>query len=300
MESMSLARFDGIHVCNKHSKRLTWFWYSCPVKKSKLSMAYTWQDSKHPLESAHCILPRSWKQRVYPSKNGHLEVPTFLLGPGATSPRGANRESTSRLVIGCYEVQIGWFHKQRCFTPQNGWFIMENPIEMDDFGGYHYFRKHPNIAESTLALAKPQNDAFLILVGFEARQRYTPTKSTASSWPNHSTAHRPFCSKSSHPPPEQKKKNLLDTFHEILLGWQGSLCHGFLKSSPTYLARISWPNKSPNQKSSCFFICKDLDLAKGSEKNAVFKEEKVSLSLDFKPSHLQDSTRRIIPWLVSG
>ena len=26
---------------------------------------------------------------------------------------------------------------------QNGWFTMENPIKMDDFWGYPYFRKLP-------------------------------------------------------------------------------------------------------------------------------------------------------------
>ena len=28
-------------------------------------------------------------------------------------------------------------------VPQNGWFMMENPIKMDNLGGYPYFRKHP-------------------------------------------------------------------------------------------------------------------------------------------------------------
>ena len=34
-------------------------------------------------------------------------------------------------------------------VPQNGWFIMENPIKMMIWG-YHYFRKHPHFGPSAL------------------------------------------------------------------------------------------------------------------------------------------------------
>jgi len=53
---------------------------------------------------------------------------------------GTKKISPNKTVI----VDNIWMFSKIGVGPQNGWFLMENLIEMDDLGGKtHYFRKHP-------------------------------------------------------------------------------------------------------------------------------------------------------------
>ena len=95
-------------------------------------------------------------------KNGWLEYDPFLLGFGLFS--GAFAVSFREVSPKKKDANnSSWFHQAGfqkvhqkglfCFkwvfpkigVPQNGWFIRENPIKMDDLGVFPYFWKHPNL-----------------------------------------------------------------------------------------------------------------------------------------------------------
>ena len=51
------------------------------------------------------------------------------------------RNGRKNTYITIYNISIWMFLK--IVVPQNGWFIMENPIKMDELGVFPYFWKHP-------------------------------------------------------------------------------------------------------------------------------------------------------------
>ena len=70
------------------------------------------------------------------------EVYSAGLSPSFLSLHGSLKDLKDLLVL------------PKIVVPQNGWFIMENPIKMGWFGGKtHYFRKHPLGGSSQLVNA---------------------------------------------------------------------------------------------------------------------------------------------------
>ena len=102
---------------NSH-KFLSWF-----APKVKLQNTYRKKTPKtERLQPDNCLFVD-----VFPFLRGHFRVPAVSF-----------RVWILKLVA------LKWVFP-KIGVPQNGWFIMENPIKNGWFGGKtHYFRKHPN------------------------------------------------------------------------------------------------------------------------------------------------------------